>query len=133
MNNSRRGFFKAGLMAVAFYPLLKISDVAAKTACLIAEKCPQGAPTDKKVLAKLFSPSTNPKQAKKGKSLAYIVNAADSKHKKYKAGANCGNCTHYKKPSKAEKGLYAKCAMVGNKYVPSCAWCKTHVNNKKCA
>lgn len=117
---TRRSFFKAALLGITSVPFLSSSDALAK----VAAKCPQGAPTNAKALKKLLKPD-----GKVAKRLKYVVNATDSKHKKFKAGDNCGNCKFYNAKKVVED--YAPCSMAANKYVPSCAWCKSYKRDKK--
>jgi hypothetical protein len=118
-STDRRTFLRVAALSFLAVPLLKSHKVFAAVAC------PQEQPTDAKVLKKLLDPA-----GKKAKSLQYVVNAVDAKdNKKYKAGSTCGNCKFYK--AKKEVGNYSTCAMAGNKYVPSCGWCKTYKLDKK--
>ena len=107
----RRDFFKKvfmGLSALTVAP------------SVLAEACKAGtAPAGKKV-------------AKNKERLDYVVNSADAKgHKKYDASKNpnCGNCKFYEpnKKGKADKEItgYGRCAMMANKYVARCGWCKS--------
>lgn len=105
-NMNRRNLFKTGLMTVV--GMLGAKNVLA-AACKAAP-----APVGKKL-------------AKIGR-LDYVLNAADAKsHKKFKAGSTCGNCKFYKK----DENGYAKCAMMANKYVAKCGWCKSWKVMKK--
>lgn len=116
---NRRTFLRVAALSFLTVPLLKSHNLFAAVAC------PQGQPTDAKVLKKLLDPA-----GKKAKSLKFVVNAADAKdHKKYKVGSTCGNCKFYK--AKKEVENYSTCAMAGNKYVPTCGWCKTYKIDKK--
>lgn len=116
-NKTRRNFFKWTLTGIGAAAFLKTSDVYAKLAC------PQAAPTNAKVVKKLLD--YNSKTAKR---LKFVANAPDAKgEKKYKEGENCANCNFYKAPIEN----YGKCAMVANKYVPACGWCKSYKPMKK--
>ena len=117
---TRRSFFKAALLGLGALPFLKSVDALAAT----AKSCPQKNPTDKKALKKMLKAD-----AKTAKRLKYELNATESKHKKYKAGSNCGNCKFYN--AKKEVENYAPCSMAGNKYVASCGWCKSFKLDKK--
>ena len=117
---TRRSFFKAALLGLSSLPLLKSADTLAG----IAKKCPQEAPKNAKALKKLLKPDS-----KAAKRLKYVANATDSKHKKYKKGSACGNCKFYRAKKVVED--HAPCSMVANKYVPSCAWCKSYKLDKK--
>lgn len=108
---SRRSFFQYSLTAAIAAPLLiHSSDLFAQA------KCPATPPAGKMV-------------AKPGegmaKSLQYVEDAKTSKHAKFKAGADCGNCKFFNK-AKAEGG-YAPCTMMGMRYVSSCGWCTTYM------
>ncbi len=117
-SNLRRDFLKKALMSITLLPLVKIADV-------VAAACPQGAPKAEKIKKKLLDYS-----GKTAKRLNFVANAPDGKgHKKWKAGANCGNCKFYK-AHKAES-TYGKCALAANKYVPFCGWCKSYLARKK--
>ena len=114
--SNRRDFFKKLLLGAAAIPLVRVSDAMAK-AC--------AAPKTDKVKKKLLD-----YKSKQATRLNFVANAADGKgHKKFKAGSDCGNCKFYK-ADKAEP-TYGKCAMVANKYVPTCGWCKSWKVNKK--
>ncbi len=117
---TRRSFFKAALLSLTAIPLLKSTGALAAT----AKSCPQKDPTDKKALKKLLKAD-----GKTAKRLDYEVNATASKHKKYTAGSNCGNCKFYN--AKKEVENYAPCSMAANKYVASCGWCKSYKLDKK--
>lgn len=118
---NRRQLFKGLLIGAVAAPLFKMSEVVAA----VALKCPQGAPKDAKVLKKLLD-----YKSKTAKRVAFTADAKDSKtHKKFKAGSNCANCKFYK--AHKSEANYGKCAMVGNKYVPACGWCKSYRLNKK--
>ena len=109
----RRDFFTAALTGLVALPF--ISGEA------IAKACKAGvAPAGKKIL------DIASNQAKR---LKYVVLATTSKHKKYKAGANCANCNFYK--TKKEDGGHAPCTMAGNKYVSACGWCKSYRKKSK--
>lgn len=112
--SNRRQFLGLAALTLAGIPLLKSHNAYA------ALKCPQGKPTDAKALKKLID--ANGKTAKR---LNFVNNAVDAKgHKKYTDGANCGNCKFYNKKKIVED--YSTCAMVANKYVPACGWCKSY-------
>lgn len=110
--SSRRSFFKKALATVAIVPFM--GEAFAK-ACVNA-----AAPAGKKVLALTD---------KAAKRLKYVLDATTSKHKKYKAGAICGNCKFYK--LKKEASGHAPCSMMANKYVANCGWCKSYKLDKK--
>lgn len=114
---TRRSFFKAAALGLSALPLLNAGNAFAKA-------CPQADPKDPKALKKLLDV-----KSKKATRLDYVANAVDSKHKKYKKGDDCGNCKFYK--AKKEVENYAPCSMVGNRYVASCGWCKSHKVDKK--
>ena len=113
----RRDFFKKALLGLS---ALTVAPT------VLAEACKAGAaPAGKKV-------------AKNKERLDYVLNAADAKdHKKYKKHAadnpNCGNCKFYEpnKKGKANKEIdgYGRCAMMANKYVSKCGWCKSWRKN----
>ncbi len=111
----RREFFKKALLGLSTL-------VAAPS--VLAEACKVGAaPAGKKV-------------AKNKERLDYVLVAGDAKgHKKYKDGQNCGNCKFYEpnKKGKAKKEIdgYGRCAMLANKYVSRCGWCKSYKAMKK--
>lgn len=104
---SRRSFFKLAVAAATVVPFMV---KAAKS--IAADTCPATAPAGKA----LASPSEG-----MGKTLQYVIEAKTSKHPKFKAGSNCGNCNFYN-VAKAEGG-YAPCTMMGMKYVTNCGWC----------
>lgn len=107
---SRRSFFKFAVAGAAIVPFF-----AKATKALAADACPTTAPAGKAVA----SPTEG-----MGKTLQYVTDAKTSKHAKYKAGANCGNCKFYN-AAKAEGG-YAPCTMMGMKYVTNCGWCSSY-------
>lgn len=122
---SRRSFFKWAFTSLGFAAVLKSTSSYAKLAC------PQAAPTAEKVKKKLLDYT-----GKTAKRLAFVDNAATAKANKAKKvkgfnkfvdGSNCANCTFYKAPV----DNYGRCAMVTNKYVPACGWCKSYKKNKK--
>lgn len=117
---TRRSFFKAALLSLGALPLLKTVDALGAT----AKACPQGAPTDAKAVKKLLK-----YESKTASRLDFVANATDSKSKKYTKGSTCGNCKFYNDKKVVED--YAPCSMVGNKYVPSCGWCKSYKLDKK--
>ncbi|MBK26868.1 MAG: hypothetical protein CME70_22895 [Halobacteriovorax sp.] len=117
---TRRSFFKAALLSISALPLLKSGEALAASAL----KCPQDAPKDAKALKKLLK-----YDGKVSKRLAFVANSSDTKHKKFKAGSNCGNCKFYN--AKKEVEGYAPCSMAANKYVPACGWCKSYKLDKK--
>jgi hypothetical protein len=112
MNTNRRDFFKKALTAVAFVPLMGEA---------FAKACVAGAAPAGKKIAKITD--------KAAARLKYVLDATTSKHKKYKAGAYCGNCKFYK--LKKEASGHAPCSMMANKYVASCGWCKSYRLDKK--
>ena len=63
------------------------------------------------------------------KSLKFVMEAKDAKHKKYVSGQNCANCKFYVTKKEFEK--WAPCKMLANKYVPACGWCKSYIVQKK--
>ncbi len=87
-----------------------------------------------KVLANACKAGAEPagkKVAKNKERLDYVVNAADAKgHKKFKPDSNCGNCKFYEPNKKGKKDKeidgYGRCAMMANKYVTRCGWCKSY-------
>lgn len=108
-NVSRRSFFKFGLMGIAALPIVgKISSAK-------AEACPAKEPAGKQI---------QKEGEGMGKMQKFVADATKSKEPTYKAGQNCANCKFYNK-AKAEGG-YAPCAMMANKYVTSCGWCKAY-------
>jgi hypothetical protein len=107
---SRRSFFKLGLATAVVAPLLTKSSNA-----LAAAACPAAAPAGKQVA----SPTEG-----MGKNLEYVVDNSTSKNALHKAGNNCGNCKFYNE--KQATGGYAPCAMMGNKFVSNCGWCKSY-------
>jgi len=113
-NLSRRSFFRWSLLSL---PLLKAGNVLANIAC------PMPAPNDSAVAKKLLK-----KTDSAFKRLKFVFVAKEAKgNPKYKVGANCGNCKFFSKKAKIKTADgYSKCPMVGNKYVPSCGWCKSH-------
>ena len=117
---TRRSFFKAAALGLSTLPLLKAGNAFAG----MAKKCPQEAPKDAKALKKLLKVDS-----KKAKRLKYVETATTSTHKKYKAGAACGNCKFYNVKKEVEN--HAPCSMVANSYVPSCGWCKSYKLDKK--
>jgi len=108
-NFSRRSFFKLSLSSLVALPFVLKSTKA------LAESCPAAAPAGKATA----SPTEG-----MGKSLEYVVDAKTSKNKIFKAGQNCGNCKFYAADKAA--GGYAPCAMMGNKFVTNCGWCKSY-------
>lgn len=108
-NLSRRSFFQMFLGVVAVAPVVFKMGEANAAAC-------GAAPAGKKVA-----------QVGTGmaKGLDYVAVATDSKHAKYKAGQDCGNCKFYQ-AAKAEKD-YAPCTMMGMSFVASCGWCKSYL------
>lgn len=106
---SRRSFFKLGLSSLVAVPFL------AKSANALAAGCPTTAPAGKQIASSTEG---------MGKSLEYVTDATTTKNALHKAGNNCGNCKFYNK--KQEAGGYAPCAMMGNKFVTTCGWCKSY-------
>jgi hypothetical protein len=107
---SRRSFFTFGLAGLAAIPFLtKAANAVA------ADACPAKAPAGKA----LASPTEG-----MGKSLEYVLDANTSKNALHKAGQSCSNCNFYT-VAKAESG-HAPCAMMGNKFVTNCGWCKSY-------
>jgi hypothetical protein len=51
------------------------------------------------------------------------MDSNSSKNALHKAGQSCANCNFYT-VAKADSG-YAPCAMMGNKFVTNCGWCKS--------
>ena len=115
----RRDFIKSA--ALFFGSVGLFSEALGK----LPAKCPQGVPKDAKALKKMLKvPSSTAKR------LHFVANWKDAeKHKKFKAGSNCGNCKFYN--LKKEADFYAPCTMAGNKYVPACGWCKSYKIDKK--
>lgn len=107
---SRRSFFKFGLAGAAVVPFL--TNI---TKSFAADACPTAAPAGKQVA----SPTEG-----MGKSLEYVTDSNTSKNPIHKAGNACGNCKFFN--DKQIAGGYAPCAMMGNKYVSSCGWCKSY-------
>lgn len=107
---SRRSFFKFGLASAAVVPFL-----ANVTKSFAADACPATAPAGKQVA----SPTEG-----MGKSLEYVTNNTTTKNALHKAGNACGNCKFYNE--KLAAGGYAPCAMMGNKFVSNCGWCKSY-------
>lgn len=107
---SRRSFFKFAIAGAAVVPF-----IAKASKSVAADACPKAAPAGKQV-------------AKPGegmaKTLNYVEVAKDSKHAKFKAGSNCGNCKFYN--DKKAEGGYAPCTMMGMKYVTNCGWCSSY-------
>jgi hypothetical protein len=104
---TRRSFFSLGLASLAIVPLF--------SKAFAADACPAKAPAGK--------PLASPTEGM-GKSLEYVLDANTSKHALHKPGMNCANCNFYG-VAKAESG-HAPCAMMGNKYVTNCGWCKSY-------
>lgn len=106
---NRRNFFQKALISLT--GLMAASKV-------FASECKVGAaPAGKKVAAD-------------GERLDYQSNSVNAKaHAKFVAGSSCGNCKFYK--SANAEGGYAPCAMMANKYVSECGWCKSYVALKK--
>lgn len=123
-NLNRRNLFKLGVATIASVPLLKISNLFAEEE-LAWDACPTVVPEGIKLA----------KEKAKAR-LKFVTDATTSTHKKYEAGAACGNCKFYKtkivdgKITK-EVGGYAKCSMLANKYVNRCGWCKSYKIDKK--
>lgn len=104
---TRRSFFTIGLASLSVLPLIGKA--------FAADACPTKAPAGKA----LATPTEG-----MGKSLEYVVDANTSKNALHKAGMTCASCNFYT-VAKAEGG-YAPCAMMGNKYVTNCGWCKSY-------
>ncbi len=124
-NINRRNLFKLGAAAIVSIPFLKIDNLFAEE--LAWDACPTSIPEEiTKKMAK-----------EKAKTrLKFVADATTSTHKKYEAGAACGNCKFYKTKIvdgaiTGEKGGYAKCSMLANKYVSRCGWCKSYKKDKK--
>lgn len=113
MKSTRRSLLKGALVGLAGLPLFKGTLARAEN----SKKCAK-APGGVKALD--F-------KSKTAQRVDFVAVAKDSKHKKFKAGSNCGNCNWYKKPKEG----WGKCAMVGNKYVPECGWCNKYKESKK--
>jgi hypothetical protein len=109
-NFSRRSFFKMGLASVAVVPL-----IARVSKSFAGEACPTSAPAGKQIASSSEG---------MGKNLEYVVDANASKNALHKAGDNCAKCKFYN--DKLAAGGYAPCAMMGNKFVTSCGWCKSY-------
>lgn len=109
-NVSRRSFFKFGFLGAVALPLVgKISSVK-------AQACPAKEPAGKAI---------QKEGEGMGKMQKYVADANKAKGEPlFKAGQNCGNCKFYGK-AKADGG-YAPCAMMGNKFVNTCGWCKAY-------
>ena len=104
---SRRSFFTVALASLSVVPFLGKA--------FAADSCPAKAPAGKA----LASPTEG-----MGKSLEYVLDSNTSKHALHKAGQTCANCNFYV-VAKAESG-HAPCAMMGNKFVTNCGWCKSY-------
>ena len=124
---NRRNLFKLGAYAIASLPLFKsIKAVAAES--LPFGACPVDPPSsmDTSKIAEIGTKRSN-----------YILNSTKSTHKKYSDGAACGNCKFYRAKivngnfNNKEVDGYAKCSMLGNKYVSRCGWCNKYKKNKK--
>lgn len=102
---NRRNFFQKALISVT--GLLAAGKV-------LANEC------------KVGTPPAGKKVAVDKERLDYESNSVNSKgHAKYVAGSNCANCKFYKKAN--EVGGYAPCAMMANKFVSACGWCKSYL------
>lgn len=102
---NRRNFFQKAFVTVAGF-------VAAGK--VFANEC------------KIGTPPAGKKVAADGERLDYQSNSVNSKaHAKYVAGSTCGNCKFYKKAN--AEGGFAPCAMMANKYVSECGWCKSYM------
>ena len=131
-NLNRRNLFKLGAAAIVSIPVLRISKLFAEATPTPAEElawnaCPIAIPDEiQKKMAK-----------EKAKTrLNFVTDATVSTHKKYEAGAACGNCKFYKTKIKdgkltGEIGGYGKCSMLANKYVSRCGWCKSYKAHKE--
>lgn len=102
---TRRSFFGLAIAGLSVIPMFSKAFAAA---------CPTTAPAGKS----LASPTEG-----MGKNLEYVVDTNTSKNALHKPGQSCANCNFYT-IAKAEGG-YAPCAMMGNKFVTSCGWCKS--------
>jgi hypothetical protein len=107
---SRRSFFKFGLAGAAVIPFL-----ANITKSFAAAACPTTPPA-----GKALATSTEGM----GKSLEYVTDATTTKNPLHKAGNSCVNCKFFN--DKQAASGYAPCAMMGNKFVNSCGWCKSY-------
>ena len=118
---NRRNLFKLGAATIVSVPLLKMKNLFADE--LAWDACPTVVPEEiKKKLAK-----------EKAKArLKFVTDATTSTHKKYEPGAACGNCKFYKAKivdgnfNDKEIEGYAKCSMLGNRYVSRCGWCNKY-------
>ena len=109
--NNRRHFFKNILLGILFFPFANLYSK-------LADSCPQGDPTSKKIKKKLID-------EKNKKRLDYFTHWKDAKkHLKFTEGANCDNCSFYKADKK--EPVFGRCTMAAMKYVPSCGWCKLY-------
>jgi len=127
MKTNRRNLLKLGVATIASVPFLKISNLIAAEGDLAWDACPTSVPEGIKLASE-----------KAKARLKFVVDATTSTHKKYKKeeGHACGNCKFYKTKIKdgkitGEKGGYAKCSMLANKYVNRCGWCKSFKVHKK--
>ena len=114
--NNRRSFLKWGFLSLCSLPFLKSLKAADQKKDKAAnESCPAKGPEGKKLI--------DPK-SKAAQRLDFVMDAKmAAKHKKYKKGDTCKTCRYYL--VKKEAGGWAPCQMLGAKYVPNCAWCKT--------
>ena len=118
-SDTRRRFLQKALAGLFFLPLVRIIPVGGASV-----SCPQKPPKAEGIKKKLLDYA-----GKTAKRLKFVPNAKEGKgHKKWKAGANCGNCKFYK-AHKIEPA-YGKCSLAGNKYVPTCGWCKSYLLKK---
>lgn len=107
---SRRSFFRWGFMGALALPLV------GKMTNTHAQACPTKEPAGKQI---------QKEGEGMGKMQKYVVDANKAKGEPlYKAGQNCANCKFYTK-AKADGG-FAPCAMMGNKFVNACGWCKAY-------
>lgn len=107
---SRRSFFKLSLATVAVVPA-----VVGSFKSLAADACPAAAPAGKPLATSTEG---------MGKNLEYVVDNKMTKNALHKAGNQCSNCKFFN--DKQVAGGYAPCAMMGNKFVSSCGWCKSY-------
>ena len=112
---NRRKLFKMGFLTLASLPFLKISKAFAE-ACKITE------PTDPQVLNRMVK-----EDDPAAKRLDYVAQASDSKHELFKEGQDCSNCRFYR--VQMEKENWAPCTMLANRFVPTCAWCRSYQPN----
>ncbi len=102
---SRRSFFQFAIAGTFLVPALVNA----------ATKCPATAPAGKMIA----EPGVG-----MAKTLQYVADAKTTKHAKFKAGSDCGNCKFFNL-AKADSG-FAPCTMMGMKYVSECGWCMSY-------